>query len=620
MNIIQVDKLTKSFGANLLFEDISFTINKAEKVALIAKNGTGKTTLLKIMTGKESPDSGKIVLNKDARLGFLPQEPNFDGNKTVIEQVFSSSDSLITAVKEYNRAMESQDEKAMHNAIAEMDRLQAWDYESKITQILDKLKITDLNQKVAQLSGGQQKRLALANTLINEPDFLIMDEPTNHLDYEMIEWLEEYLSKSHITLLLVTHDRYFLDKVCNRIIEIDDNTVYNYKGTYAQYLQKRAERIELQASDIEKAKNLLRKEADWMNRMPQARGTKAKYRIDAFYKTKEAASKQIDNSKVEMDIDTARLGTKIIDIYNISKSFGDKLLIKDFSYKFVRFEKIGIAGNNGIGKSTLLRILAGELPPDSGEIDTGSTVVFGYYKQEGLKIDDNMRVIDVITDVADHIKLGKNRTLSAAQFLELFLFPRNTHYADVSKLSGGQKRKLYLMTILMKNPNFLILDEPTNDFDIATLNVLEDFLQDYKGNVLVVSHDRYFTDKVADTLFVFEGEGIIKHFPGNYSAYRATKLKEAEEKNKVKSVKISKKEKPKSAKSNKMSFKEKFEFEALEKEIEDLSEEKKQIETELNSGDLEHDEIAQKAKRHQELITLLDEKEFRWLELSEKEQ
>ncbi len=617
-NYLHIENLTKSFGEKPLFEDITFDINKYEKVALIAKNGTGKSTLINIISGKDIADSGKIVINKKISVGFLPQEPIFDGSKTVIEQVFTSSDKIISAVKEYEKAMDSEDSKRIEEAVGKMDLLEAWDYESNIKQILNKLKIFDLNQPVSELSGGQKKRLSLANTLINNPDFLILDEPTNHLDYEMIEYLEEYLTKSHITLFIVTHDRYFLDKVCNKIIEIDNGTIFTYTGNYAHFLEKREERITQTYAEIEKAKNLYKKEAVWMNRMPQARATKAKHRIDNFYKVKEQAEQKIDDSKININIESKRLGKKVIDIFNISKSYSDKVLIKDFSYKFDKLEKIGIIGNNGSGKSTLLNIITEQIKPDSGYLEIGATVQIGYYRQEGLDLDDNRIVIEVIKDIAEVINLGKNYSLSAAQFLEYFLFPRTMHYNEVANLSGGEKRRLYLMTILMKSPNFLILDEPTNDLDIMTLNILEEYLNNFGGTILIVSHDRYFTDKVADTLFVLEENGYISHFPGNYTNYiehikEKEKLK-TKEKNKTKVVQ----EKSKQNYSNRLSYKEKLEFETLEKNIEKLNIEKTELEEKLNQSGLSNEEYSENSKKYSGILEEIDEKEFRWLELSEK--
>lgn len=615
MAYLQVETLTKSFGEKYLFEDITFFINENEKVSLIAKNGAGKTTLLNILTQKIPQDEGKVSFNKGISVTYLPQEPDFDPRKTLIEQVFDSSDFVVRAVKDYEKAMISGNEDLIEKAVSEMDRLEAWNYEQKIKQILEKLKITNLNKPVGELSGGQKKRLALANALINTPNFLILDEPTNHLDFEMIEWLEEYLAKTKLTLLFVTHDRYFLDKISTKILEIDENKIFTYKGNYSYYLQKRQERIELQNTEIAKAQNLLKKEAEWMNRMPQARATKAKYRIDNFHKIKEEANKRVNNSEVDINVKTSRLGKKVIDIYNISKSFDNKLLIDDFSYKFVRLEKIGVVGNNGTGKSTLLNIITENIKPDNGYFEVGETVKIAYYKQSGINLKDDMRIIDVVKEIAEVVQSGGGNTMSAAQFLEYFLFPRTTHYKYVSTLSGGEKRRLYLLTILMQNPNFLILDEPTNDLDIMTLNVLEEYLQNFPGNVLVVSHDRYFMDKVADTLFVFNDTGKISHFPGNYSQYLIHKKN-----NKViiKKPKTEKTKRPKQEKTNKLSYKEKREFDELEIELEKLNLEKSELEERLNSGKIPIEELPEKSKYFSELIEIIDEKEFRWLELSEK--
>ncbi len=621
MSYLQVENLSKNYGTKSLFEDISFIVNKGDKCALIAKNGAGKTTLLNIIVGNDIADEGKVSLNKQISTSYLVQEPIFDGDNTVMEQVFSSSDKIAKTVKEYELAMLSQDEKKIQEAVETMDRLDAWDFEREIKLILTKLKITDFNKKVSILSGGQRKRLALANTLLNKPDFIILDEPTNHLDFEMIEWLEEYLAKSEITVLIVTHDRYFLDKVCNVILEIDDNQIFSYKGNYAYFLRKREERIENMSANIEKARNLLRTEAKWMSRQPQARATKAKARIDNFYKIKEKASKQIDSSTVSIDVEGKRLGKKIIDVYNISKAFGDLKLIDNFSYKFVRGERIGIFGNNGVGKSTFLNVITNKLKPDSGNFEMGETVSIGYFEQSAVDFDESKRLIDIIKDIAEVISLGKNREMTAGQFAEYFLFPRDMQYNYVSTLSGGEKRRLYLMTVLMRNPNFLILDEPTNDLDIMTLNVLEEYLLGFKGSVIIVSHDRYFIDKVANTLFVFEGNGKIRNFPGNYSAYSQFILKkERQEKSEVASLSKPKEKKKNTATktSNKFSYKEKVEFEGLEKELEDLTNEKNAIEDYLNAGNFKDGKLEENSKRLSELETLIDEKEMRWLELSEK--
>ena len=623
MTYLQVDNLSKSYGNKSLFENISFVINERDKCALIAKNGAGKTTLLNIIMGNDIADDGKFSLNKNISTAYLVQEPIFEGDNTVMDQVFKSSDKIAGIIKDYEQAMLSEDEALIQKAVETIDRMEAWDFEREIKLILTKLKITDFDKKVSILSGGQRKRLALANVLLNKPDFIILDEPTNHLDFEMIEWLEEYLAKSEITVFLVTHDRYFLDKVCDVILEIDDDQVFRYKGNYLHYLKKRAERVEITTANIEKAKNLLRSESKWMSRQPKARATKAKSRIDNFYKIEEKANKKIDNQSFSIDVEGKRLGTKLIDIYNISKSYDDLKLVEDFSYKFVKGEKIGIFGNNGVGKSTFLDIITNKIQPDTGYLETGQTVSMGYFEQSSVSsLHEDKHLIEVIKDIAEVITLGKNHEISAGQFAEYFLFPRDMHYNYVSQLSGGEKRRLYLMTILMKNPNFLILDEPTNDLDIMTLNVLEDYLLGFKGTVIVVSHDRYFIDKVVDTLFVFEGNGIIKNFPGNYSAYNQFIIETDKEFKKEKAVLNKPKSSSKSSskpKKQKLSYKETKEFEQLEIELELLSAEKNKIETFLNTGKFQNDELSEKTKRLSQLMEIIDEKEMLWLELSEKQ-
>ena len=623
MTYLQVDNLSKSYGNKSLFDNISFVINKRDKCALIAKNGAGKTTLLNILMGNDIADEGKFSLNKNISTAYLVQEPIFEGDNTVMDQVFKSSDKIAGIIKDYEQAMLSEDEALIQKAVETMDRMEAWDFEREIKLILTKLKITDFDKKVSILSGGQRKRLALANVLLNKPDFIILDEPTNHLDFEMIEWLEEYLAKAEITVFLVTHDRYFLDKVCDVILEIDDDQVFRYKGNYLYYLNKRTERIEITTANIEKAKNLLRSESKWMSRQPQARATKAKSRIDNFYKIEEKANKKIDNQSFSIDVEGKRLGTKLIDIYNISKSYDDLKLVEDFSYKFVKGEKIGIFGNNGVGKSTFLDIITNKIQPDKGNLETGETVSMGYFEQSSINtLHEDKHLIEVIKDIAEVITLGKNYEISAGQFAEYFLFPRDMHYNYVSQLSGGEKRRLYLMTILMKNPNFLILDEPTNDLDIMTLNVLEEYLLGFKGTVIIVSHDRYFIDKVVDTLFVFEGNGIIKNFPGNYSAYNQSLIEKEKELKKEKTVINKPKSSSKSSskpKKQKLSYKETKEFEQLEIELELLSAEKNEIETFLNTGKFQNDELSEKTKRLSQLMEIIDEKEMLWLELSEKQ-
>jgi len=615
---LQLDNLTKSWGDLPLFKDISFTINQGEKVALIAKNGAGKTTLMNILYGGDIADSGKVIFNNDIRIGYLRQMPELNPDETILEAAFSSSGETITAVREYESAIESHDHKAIERAMDKLNVLNCWDFELKIKQILTELNIHDLQQPIRELSGGQKKRVALAHVLIDEPDFLILDEPTNHLDLEMIEWLERTLEKSKCTLLMVTHDRYFLDRVCNEIIELDDRSLFRYKGNYSYYVEKRNERIQNMNSEIERARNLFRTELDWLRRMPQARSHKSKYRTENAYLLKEKASKRIEDERLELAINSQRLGHKIINLDHLSKSFGDVTILKDFSYKFARYEKIGIVGKNGSGKSSFLNLLTGVYQPDSGKMEVGETVRFGYFRQDGIQFSPDDRVIDIIKEIAEVVEMGDGSKLSASQFLNYFLFPPETQYSFVTKLSGGEKRRLYLCTVLMRNPNFLILDEPTNDLDIMTLNVLEDYLKSFAGCTIVVSHDRFFMDKIVDHLFVFEGNGDIKDFPGNYSDYRDWAEDRAKaEQSAVKTEKPIR-EKPLSEKK-KLNFKEKKELEELEKEIGYLEDEKKILEEELNSGLLTPDDLHKKSLRYGELTSRLEEKEFRWLELGELE-
>ncbi len=620
INYLSVENLTQHWGDIRLFNDISFGLNEGQKVALIARNGAGKTTLLNIIGGKIPANEGKITLRSGVTMSYLPQDPYLNKSHTVIEEVFNTESETVQTIKAYEQAIESNNQEALGTLIEKMDALQAWDYEQRIKQILSQLKITRFDQPVSELSGGQQKRVALASILISEPDLLILDEPTNHLDLEMVDWLEQYLSKSKATLLMVTHDRYFLDRVCNEIIELADETIYRYQGNYSYFLRKRQERLANKKAEIEKARNLLKTEQEWMNRMPQARATKAKYRIDAFYDLKDKAHQSMNEQNLELDIAQARLGKKVINLHNISKGFDDLKLIDNFSYKFAPFEKVGIIGKNGTGKSTFLNILTGTLTPDAGEVEKGETVVFGYYRQEGIKIDDNKKVIEVISDIAEDISLGEGKRMSAAQFLRYFLFPNEMHYVQVSKLSGGEKKRLLLMTVLIKNPNFLILDEPTNDLDIFTLNVLEDYLTSFKGCVIVVSHDRYFLDKVTDHLFAFEGNCVIKDFVGSYSDYN--QQKKIEERSQTKADKKSKTpDKPKTTtKPKKLSYKEKRELEQLEADIENLENQKESIQDELNSGSLDSDVLVAKSKELSGIMDSLDEKELRWLELKEIEE
>ena len=613
---LQIDNLSKSWGDFPLFEGISLTINQGEKVALIAKNGAGKTTLMNILFGNEVADQGRVIFSPDIRIGYLRQLPELNPDETILEAAFSSSGETIKAVREYESALESHDPKAIERAMDKLNQLNCWDFELKIKQILTELNIHDLQQPIRELSGGQKKRVALAHVLIDEPDFLILDEPTNHLDLEMIEWLERTLEKAKCTLLMVTHDRYFLDRVCNEIVELDDRSLFRYKGNYSYYVEKRNERVQNMNSEIERARNLFRTELDWLRRMPQARSHKSKYRTENAYILKEKASKRIEDNKLELAINSQRLGGKIINLDHISKAFGDVTILKDFSYKFARFEKIGIVGKNGSGKSTFLNLLTGVHQADSGKMDIGETVSFGYFRQDGIQFAADARVIDIIKEIAEVVEMGDGSKLSASQFLTYFLFPPETQYSFVAKLSGGEKRRLYLCTILMRNPNFLILDEPTNDLDIMTLNVLEDYLKSFTGCTIVVSHDRFFMDKIVDHLFVFDGNGIIKDFPGNYSDYRD--WAEDRAKADLMFVKADKPVREKQApEKKKMSFKEKKEFEELEKAISLLEKEKKILEEEFNSGTLAPDDLHKKSLRHGAITTELEDKEMRWLELGE---
>ncbi len=598
---LDVQQLTKSFGALVLFENISFSIAEGQKVGLIAKNGTGKSTLLSVLSGKEGYDSGSIIFRRDLKVGMLEQSPQFDPEESVLDACFNH---------------QGNPEKVL-----------------KAKQVLTQLKIRDLQQPMGQLSGGQQKRVALANVLLTEPDLLILDEPTNHLDLEMIEWLEGYLSRGNKTLLMVTHDRFFLDRVCSVILELDDQTIYTYRGNYSYYLEKRQERIDNRRAEIARANNLYRTELEWMRRMPQARGHKARYREEAFYDLERIAKQRIEERQIRLKTSNVYIGSKIFECQYVSKKFDDLVILKDFYYNFSRFEKMGIVGNNGTGKSTFLKMLLGQVPPDEGRFDIGDTVRFGYFSQEGLQFDDNEKVIDIITKIADYIDMGSGKHLSASQFLQYFLFTPEQQHNYVYKLSGGERRKLYLCTVLMKNPNFLVLDEPTNDLDIVTLQILEEYLQDFPGCVIVVSHDRYFMDKVVDHLLVFKGEGEIKDFPGNYTQYRIWSKSEEWGERSENTPKIDK-DKNKSPKDSdmspsaphtpdpskrKMSYKEKREFEQLEKEIAALEEEQRMIEDALCSGTLSIDELTEKSKRLPLLKDELDEKSLRWLELSEIE-
>lgn len=595
---LDVQNLTKRFGAQVLFENISFSIAEGQKVGLIARNGTGKSTLMSVLMDKEGYESGSIIYRRDLKLGFLEQSPQFDPEESVLDACFNHKDDP---------------EKVL-----------------KARQILTQLHITNLEQPMGQLSGGQQKRVALANVLITEPDFLMLDEPTNHLDLEMIEWLEGYLNRGNKTIFMVTHDRFFLDKVCNVILELDDQGIYTYRGNYAYYLEKRQERMDNLRAEIQHSKNLYRRELEWMRRQPQARGHKAKYREDAFYELEKVAKQRIEDRQVRLKASTVYIGSKIFECQYVSKAFDDrgkkKVILRDFYYNFARFEKMGIVGNNGTGKSTFIKMLLGEVKPDSGQFDIGETVRFGYFSQEGLKFKENQKVIDVITEIADYIDLGGGRHMTASQFLQFFLFTPEEQHNYVYKLSGGEKRKLYLCTVLMRNPNFLVLDEPTNDLDIQTLQVLEEYLQDFAGCVIVVSHDRYFMDKVVDHLLVFKGEGEIQDFPGNYTQYREwcrLQPKTEGEGAEKKATKPTTKEQPSATQKKegkrKMTYKEKREYEQLTKELEQLENEQKTLEEALCSGQLSVEELTEKSKRLPEIKDEIDEKEMRWLELAEIE-
>jgi len=620
LNYLQAEKVSKSYRDHFLFESLSLSIDKNQKLALIARNGAGKSTLLRILAGVEEPDAGAVNTVQGLTTGFLPQEPHLVDELTIFDQVLFSLPALSTTIRNYEKAVSSGDHEALDEAIREMDRLQAWDCETRIKEVLSKLKIEDLDQKVGELSGGQRKRIALATVLVPQFDLLILDEPTNHLDLDMVEWLEEYLGQSHITVLMVTHDRYFLDRICTEILELNDHTLYRYKGNFKVFLDKRQERLELDQRQGEKASALMKKELDWVNRMPQARGTKAKYRMDAFAQLKEDSKKAYQAEMGDITIQSSRMGKKVLDLYHLSKSYDELVLFTDFSYKFQRLEKIGMIGPNGAGKTTFLSVITGLIEPDSGRVDPGTTIRFGYYRQEGIEFNPDDKVIDVVRNIAEVIEPGPGRSLSAAQLLEMFLFPRSVQFGLVSKLSGGEKRRLYLLTVLMKNPNFLILDEPTNDLDILTLSVLEDYLLRFNGCVIIVSHDRYFMDKVVDHLFVFDESGTIRDFPGNYSIYRDQKLLEKEQIARIAAPK-EKKIKPKlDQPKTKLNFNERREFESLSGEIAALEQEKNRLEADLSSGNCSPDELHRMSRRIGEIMGLLDEKELRWLTLSEFEE
>lgn len=632
--LLQADNISKSYGSLMIFSGISLVINQDEKVALIARNGEGKTTLLNILSGKDTADKGVITARRDLKIGYLEQEPVLDDELSVIDQVFGSSEEIVKTIREYEEAINSADKDLIDKLTSRMDALQAWDQETRAKQILTELNITEFDKPVGQLSGGQRKRVALAKVLIDEPEMLILDEPTNHLDLDMTEWLENYLKRSNLTILMVTHDRYFLDRVCNQIIELDNNNVFKYTGNYSYYIEKRAERLENMQSVTDKARNLLRKEIEWMRRMPKARTTKSKSRIEAFYDLKDKAAGSPDTGNIKINAGSRRLGNKILELRHISKSFGAERVIRDFSYTFSRFEKVGIIGKNGTGKSTFLNIVTGTLKSDTGTVDAGETVRFGYFRQEGISFDEGQRVIDAVRDIAEVVTMSDGSSLSSPQLLNHFLFPPSRQHDYIGKLSGGEKRRLYLVTVLMRNPNFLILDEPTNDLDIETLNVLEDYLATAGICLLVVSHDRFFLDKISDHIFVFEGDAAIRDFPGNYTQFRihlqdkakqeATEQRAAlnspgrgKERN---TVIPSEKKQPQAASSEtprKLTFKEKRELEMLEADIERLEKEKAGIEDALSGEELPADKLHEYSKRHAEISGELETKSDRWLELSE---
>lgn len=620
MNYLSVENLTKSFGERVLFHELTFGIDQGQKCAIVAKNGAGKSTLLKTLIGRESKDSGNIIFRKEVSVAYMDQSDAHDGKATVADIIYNQDVPQIQAIKKYTHALQKADDQLIASSFELMNETQAWEWEVEIKKVLSVLKLDEiLDRKVAALSGGQKKRISLAQVLISNADFIILDEPTNHLDLDMIEWLESYLSGSKSTILMVTHDRYFLEVVCDTIFELAEQQLFKYKGNFSYYLEKKAEREEQLQATISKAKNLMRTELEWMRRQPKARGTKQKARVDSFHDLKKVAKQRIHKDEMHFDINMERLGSKIVELHKIGKSFGDQCMIDSFDYTFKRGERLGIVGKNGVGKSTFLNILVGNEPVDKGKVVVGETVKFGYYHQDGIKIKDDQKVIDVIREIAEFIPLSGGRKISAAQFLERFLFPRDMHYNFVEKLSGGEKRRLYLMTILMANPNFLILDEPTNDLDIFTMSVLEQYLMEFQGCIIVVSHDRYFMDKMVDHLFVFEGEGKINDIIGNYMSYRAyQKEAKKQEKEEAKNEVADQREEviPEQTKK-KLSYKERQEFNGLESELEKLEDEKSKLAEQLNDSTLDGEKIMEISNRFAEVVKQLDEKTDRWLELSE---
>ncbi len=624
-SFLQIENLTKSYGDRLLFADVTFGINEGDKIGLIAKNGMGKTTLLRCIAGQESVDSGTVTFTSGLRMGFLEQSPQLDENLTVTEACLQADSAVTQAIRTYEEALASGDDARIAAASEAMDAANAWDYEDRLRQMLSQLGITDLNKPVGQLSGGQRKRVALAKVILEEPQLVLLDEPTNHLDIESIEWLESFLQRSRVALLMVTHDRYFLDRVCTRIIEIDRSQIFSYEGNYDNYLRRRRERIEAMTAELAKVKNTLRREQEWMNRQPQARAGKAKFRIDNFYDLKQRAAIDLRQRNVSLNVKSSYIGSKIFEASHVSKRFGDKIILDDFNYIFSRYEKVGIIGHNGVGKSTFIKMLLGEVATDSGTWDIGTTVRFGYYRQDGMHFSPDKKVIEAITDVADDIVLnGGELRLNPSQFLQQFLFTPADQQKLIAKLSGGERSRLYLASVLLGSPNFLILDEPTNDLDIVTLGILEEYLADFEGCVIVVSHDRYFLDNIVDHLFVLPGDGSVKDFPGNYSDYRQWQQQQDAEKKALEAERAAKRTdnadtKPQSTRERpaKLTFKERKEFEQLEAELEALNAEKDALDALFNSGETIAD-IAEKSQRYTELTALIDEKEMRWLELSEK--
>ena len=615
---LQVEDLTKSYGDRILFDSISFGVNEGDKIGIIAKNGTGKSTLLKIIADKENVDDGKITFKNDLRVGYLEQMPEFNPDSTVLEACLNESGKIAQIISKYEQALINGDSEDINDLILQMDTAGAWDFEDKLKQLLSQLKIIDLNAQIKTLSGGQRKRVAIAHILLENPDLIILDEPTNHLDIDIIEWLENYLTRSRTTLLMVTHDRYFLDRVCNKIIEIDNKQIYTYEGNYDYYLRRRRERIEAMSAELAKIKNTLRKEQEWMSRQPQARAGKAKFRIDSFHELKKRSQVDLTERNINLEVKSSYIGSKIFEAKNISKKFGDKIILDDFSYTFARYEKLGIIGNNGVGKSTFIKLLQGVISSDSGEWNVGETVRFGYYSQDGIIFDENKKVIDAITEIAEDVVINENIHYSPMQFLSRFLFSPADQQKYIYTLSGGERCRLHLASVLMRSPNFLILDEPTNDLDIVTLGILEEYLCDFKGCLIVISHDRYFLDNIVDHLFVLEGNGKIKDFPGNYSDYRKWRDESMLQNKETSTPKDKTTEKPRTERQPKMTFKERKKFELLTIEIEQLTTEKEELDILFNSGKEIHD-IIEKSARYNDIKRLLDEKEMRWLELSEKE-